>query len=98
MTPDAGRVVVACGSPYYHQAFRTADLSDDGRYTTGTYPNAVAIASDGVIAAGSDSSTSSDVYLLDPPQLGPPSPARPGDGVPAATRESTNRGARRFRP
>lgn len=64
LTPDATRIVVACASPYYHQAFRTADLSDDGRYTTGAYPDAVAIASDGEIAAGSNSSTAPDVYLF----------------------------------
>jgi sugar lactone lactonase YvrE len=64
LTPDAARIVVACASPYYHQAFRTADLSDDGHYTTGAYPDAVAIASDGEIAAGSDSSTAPDVYLF----------------------------------
>ncbi|MGW1785947.1 hypothetical protein ACWCQQ_43745 [Streptomyces sp. NPDC002143] len=64
LTPDATRIVVACASPYYHQAFRTADLSDDGRYTTSHYPNAVAIAPDGTIAAGIDGASSPDVYLF----------------------------------
>ncbi|POX51224.1 YncE family protein [Streptomyces sp. Ru72] len=64
LTPDGARVVVACASPYYHQAFRTADLADDGRYTTGHYPDSVAIAPDGTIAAGVDGASSPDVYLF----------------------------------
>ncbi|MCX4699223.1 hypothetical protein [Streptomyces sp. NBC_01373] len=64
LTPDAARVVVACASPYYHQAFRTADLSDDGRYTTSHYPNSVAVAPDGTIAAGINGASSPDVYLF----------------------------------
>jgi sugar lactone lactonase YvrE len=64
LTPDGARVVVACASPYYHQAFRTADLADDGRYTTGHYPDAVAVAPDGTIAAGIDGAYSPDVYLF----------------------------------
>ncbi|MHA5049715.1 YncE family protein [Streptomyces sp. SD15] len=64
LTPDAARVVVACASPYYHQSFRTADLADDGRYTTSHYPNAVAIAPDGTIAAGIDGAYSPDVHLF----------------------------------
>ncbi|GAA3377192.1 hypothetical protein GCM10020367_51910 [Streptomyces sannanensis] len=66
LAPDGGRVVVACASPYYHQAFRTADLSDDGRYTTSHYPNAVAISPDGTIAAGVDGAHSPDVHLFTP--------------------------------
>ncbi|MEU9284542.1 hypothetical protein AB0D57_07360 [Streptomyces sp. NPDC048275] len=64
LTPDAARIVVACSSPYYHQAFRTADLADDGRYTTDSYPNAVAIAPDGTIAAGINGASSPDVHLF----------------------------------
>ncbi|MEU2286628.1 hypothetical protein ABZ614_32665 [Streptomyces sp. NPDC013178] len=66
LTPDAERVVVACASPYYHQAFRTADLADDGTYTTSHYPDAVAVAPDGTIAAGINGATSPDVYLFTP--------------------------------
>ncbi|MFI0982495.1 hypothetical protein ACH4SP_36500 [Streptomyces sp. NPDC021093] len=65
LTPDGSRVVVACASPYYHQAFRTSDLSDDGRYTTDSYPNSVAVAPDGTIAAGS-SSLDKDVWVYRP--------------------------------
>ncbi|AZM51084.1 hypothetical protein DMB38_30820 [Streptomyces sp. WAC 06738] len=54
LTPDARQVVLACASPYDHQAFRTADLSHDGFYTTDAYPNAVAFAPDGTLALGSD--------------------------------------------
>lgn len=66
LTPDAARVVVACASPYYHQAFRTTDLADDGRYTTSHYPDAVAIAPDGTIAAGVDGASEPDVHLFAP--------------------------------
>ncbi|MFE0251358.1 hypothetical protein [Streptomyces sp. NPDC059010] len=66
LTPDAERVVVACASPYYHQVFRTADLADDGRYATSHYPNAVAIAPDGTVAAGVDGANSPDVRLFAP--------------------------------
>ncbi|MER5660047.1 hypothetical protein [Streptomyces mirabilis] len=64
LTPDAARVVVACASPYHHQAFRTADLADDGRHTTSSYPDAVAIAPDGTM------------QVLNHPQVPPPSPCR----------------------
>ncbi|MEV7522304.1 hypothetical protein [Streptomyces sp. NPDC091371] len=64
VTPDAERVVVACAAPYYHQAFRTADLADDGRYATSSYPNSVAVSPDGTIAAGIDGAYSPDLHLF----------------------------------
>jgi sugar lactone lactonase YvrE len=64
VTPDAERVVVACGWPYYHQAFSTTDLSDDGRYATDSYPNSVAVSPDGTIAAGLDGANSPDAHLF----------------------------------
>ncbi|MFF7979774.1 YncE family protein [Streptomyces sp. NPDC007901] len=66
VTPDGKDVVVASGAPYYHQVFKTADLSEDGKYTSTAYPNAVAIAPDGTVAGGSDASYDPDVYIFRP--------------------------------
>ncbi|MGI5469548.1 hypothetical protein [Streptomyces sp. CA-132043] len=57
ITPDGEHVVTASGSPYYHQVFRLEDLSADGRYATNHYPNSVAVAPDGTVAAGISSWT-----------------------------------------
>ncbi|MFB7495065.1 Ig-like domain repeat protein [Streptomyces sp. NPDC056161] len=66
VTPDGKDVVVASGWPYYHQVFKTADLTEDGKYTSTAYPNAVAIAPDGTVAGGSDASYDPDVYVFRP--------------------------------
>ncbi|MFC3577547.1 YncE family protein [Streptomyces yaanensis] len=64
LTPDARQVVVACAAAHYHQVFRTADLADDGIYTTSWSPDAVAIAPDGTIAAGVYGPSRPDVQLF----------------------------------
>ncbi|MFI8824427.1 Ig-like domain repeat protein [Streptomyces sp. NPDC053431] len=66
ITPDGKQVVVSSAAPYYHQAFSTTDLSEATRYATTSYPNAVAIASDGTIAAGTSSWYEKDVYVFKP--------------------------------
>ncbi|GAA2452449.1 hypothetical protein [Streptomyces macrosporus] len=66
VTPDGGQVILASGYPYHHHAYRTSDLAAAGRYTTDSYPNSVAIAPDGAIAAGIDGAYSPDVYLFEP--------------------------------
>ncbi|WTI37795.1 Ig-like domain repeat protein [Streptomyces sp. NBC_00589] len=66
VTPDAQHVVVASGSPYYHQVFKTSDLTADGKYASDAYPNSVAIAPDGAVAAGIDGSYEPDVYVYRP--------------------------------
>ncbi|MEU8466427.1 Ig-like domain repeat protein [Streptomyces sp. NPDC029006] len=66
VTPDGKDVVVASGAPYYQQVFRTSDLDEDGKYVTNAYPNSVAIAADGTVAAGIDGSYSPDVYIFRP--------------------------------
>ncbi|MEU9452742.1 Ig-like domain repeat protein [Streptomyces sp. NPDC048277] len=66
VTPDGKDVVVASGAPYYHQVFKTADLTEDGKYTSTAYPNAVAIAPDGTVAGGSDAWYDPDVYIFHP--------------------------------
>ncbi|MFE1285735.1 hypothetical protein [Streptomyces sp. NPDC058751] len=52
VTPDGQHVIVASGAPYYHQVIRTSDLTADGSYASDAYPNAVAIAPNGAVAAG----------------------------------------------
>ncbi|MEV7324164.1 Ig-like domain repeat protein [Streptomyces sp. NPDC093970] len=66
VTPDGKDVVVASGAPYYHQIFRTSDLDEDGKYTSGAYPNAVAIAPDGTVAGGSFAWYAPDIYIFHP--------------------------------
>ncbi|MBC2906991.1 YncE family protein [Streptomyces cupreus] len=67
VTPDGKDVVVASGAPYYHQSYSTSDLSPSNRYTTGAYPNAVAITPDGsTLAAGLYAPYDPDVYLFQP--------------------------------
>ncbi|WP_250298910.1 Ig-like domain repeat protein [Streptomyces sp. A 4/2] len=66
LTPDGGQLVTASGSPYYHPVFSTTDLSKVGQYTTTSYPNAVAIAPNGTVAAGTDSSYEPDVHIFSP--------------------------------
>ncbi|MER7837340.1 Ig-like domain repeat protein [Streptomyces sp. NPDC096040] len=66
VTPDGKDVVVASGAPYYHQIYKTSDLNEDGKYTSTAYPNAVAIAPDGTVAAGSFAWYDPDVYIFHP--------------------------------
>ncbi|MER5361903.1 WD40 repeat domain-containing protein [Streptomyces sp. NPDC002785] len=63
LSPDGKQVVVASGSPYYHQVYRTSDLTADTNYPSGAYPDAVDIAPDGTVAAGIDGSYNPDVYV-----------------------------------
>jgi hypothetical protein len=65
VTPDGTDVVVASGSPYEQQVFRTGNLTPDGSYTTSAYPSAVAIAPDGTVAAGLQEH-GPDVYVFAP--------------------------------
>ncbi|MFE0002801.1 YncE family protein [[Kitasatospora] papulosa] len=65
-TADGKNVILASGSPYYHQVLRTSDLADAGRYPAAAYPNAVAVAADGAVAAGVDSRYGSDVFMFKP--------------------------------
>lgn len=66
VTPDGQDVVVASGYPYKHQVFKTSDLTADGSYASDTYPNSVAIAADGTLAAGISGSYGPDVYVYKP--------------------------------
>ncbi|MFF3316647.1 Ig-like domain repeat protein [Streptomyces sp. NPDC003035] len=66
VTPDGQNVITSSGSPYYHPAFSTTDLSEATRYNSNTYPNSVAIAPDGTIAGGTFSWYDPDVHVFKP--------------------------------
>lgn len=69
VVPGGGQFVSACGDPYAHYRYSTADLSEQGSYASTHYPDAVAIASDnGTVAVGVENSSSADdifVYAAD---------------------------------
>jgi hypothetical protein len=64
VTPDGKDVVTASGAPYYQAVYKLTDLSADGKYVTNTYPNAVDIAPNGDVAAGTSSSYEPDVHVF----------------------------------
>jgi DNA-binding beta-propeller fold protein YncE len=66
VTPDGSQVIVPSGSPYYHPALSTTDLTEVHRYPTVAYPNAVAIRDDGLVVAGTNSSYDDDVWVFEP--------------------------------
>ncbi len=63
VAPGGKEFVLACGAPYNHYRYSTADLSQLGDYPSDSYPNAVAIAPDGTVAAGIQGWYSPDVYV-----------------------------------
>ncbi|MGA5894808.1 Ig-like domain repeat protein [Streptomyces venetus] len=66
VTPDGKDVVTASGAPYYQAVYKLQDLSADGKYVTNTYPNAVDIAPNGDVAAGTFSWYDPDVHVFKP--------------------------------
>ncbi|MFJ8466555.1 YncE family protein [Streptomyces swartbergensis] len=66
VTPDGKGVVTASGAPYYQPVYKLTDLSADGKYVTNTYPNAVDIAPNGDVAAGTFSWYDPDVHVFKP--------------------------------
>jgi hypothetical protein len=65
ITPDGEDVVVASGAPYFHQIVQISTLDEVGEYPTTTYPNSVAIARNGLVAAGTDAG-SNEVFVFAP--------------------------------
>lgn len=65
ITPDGTDVVVASGYPYYQQIYQVSDLSAAGSYPTTFYPEAVSIASDGTVAAGTGIGNN-EVFIFSP--------------------------------
>jgi hypothetical protein len=66
VTPDGGQVIVPSGAPYYHPVLSTADLTEVHQYPTTAYPNAAAVRSDGLVAAGSNAAYDKDVFIFEP--------------------------------
>lgn len=55
VVPGGAQFITACGAPYAHYRYSTADLSQQGSYASTSYPDAIAIASGtGTVAAGVD--------------------------------------------
>ena len=52
VVPGGAEFILACGAPYAHYRYSTADLSQQGSYASTTYPVAVAIDATGDVAAG----------------------------------------------
>jgi hypothetical protein len=66
VTPEGKDVVTASGSPGEQEVFKLSDLSQDGGYPTTAYPNAVDIAPNGTVAAGTSSWYAPDVHVFEP--------------------------------
>ncbi|WP_369272265.1 Ig-like domain repeat protein [Streptomyces sp. R11] len=76
VTPDGKDVITASGAPYYQAVYKLSDLSADGKYVTNTYPNAVDIAPNGDVAAGTSSWYDPDVHVF---KQGEPNPLKQYD-------------------
>ena len=63
ITPDGSKLILASGSPYVHNAYKTNDLSGAGSYESSHYPNAIAVRDDGMVAAGISGWYQPDVYV-----------------------------------
>ncbi|MFF3485038.1 YncE family protein [Streptomyces sp. NPDC002701] len=84
LTPDGGQVLTSWGSPEYGYgigAYAATDLAEQTGYPIDAYPNAVRVAPDGSVAAGSDSVYDPDVHIH-----------RPGEQVPVREYDFPNTG------
>ncbi len=64
VVPGGSGFILACGAPYAHYRYSTADLSEQGSYASTNYPDAVAIDAAGDVAAGTgDNPYSPDLYI-----------------------------------
>ncbi|MFJ6541754.1 Ig-like domain repeat protein [Streptomyces sp. NPDC091385] len=83
LTPDGRQVLTSWGSGggYSIGAYSTTDLTQQTGYPDDAYPNAVRVAPDGTVAAGSFSWYDPDVHIH-----------RPGDPVPVRTYDFPNTG------
>jgi hypothetical protein len=70
LTPDGSRLVTARVGGV-HEIWKTSNLSAAGTYPTEHYANAVAVASDGTVAAGSDATYNPDVHVFKPGSMTP---------------------------
>ncbi|WP_406382499.1 Ig-like domain repeat protein [Streptomyces sp. NBC_01618] len=65
LTPDGSGLVTA-NPGNHHRLWRTSDLTDAGSYPSAYHPDAVAIADDGTVAAGTSSPYDPDIYIFGP--------------------------------
>ncbi len=64
VAPGGKIFILACGAPYAHFRYSTADLSQQGSYASTNYPDAVAVDASGDVAAGTANNPSApDVYV-----------------------------------
>jgi DNA-binding beta-propeller fold protein YncE len=68
VTPDGTGLVVAAAYARRHDVLSTTDLSVVGSYATGHNPFAVAIRSDGLVAAGDYAASGRDIFVYRPGQ------------------------------
>ncbi len=63
VAPGGSEFTLACGWPYNHYRYSTADLHQLGFYPTTSYPDAVALDTSGDAAAGLDNIYGPDLYI-----------------------------------
>jgi hypothetical protein len=64
--PEGSDLFIAAGSPYAVQSFAVSDFTLSGSYTTGPYPDALALTDDGTyVAGGADAYYNPDVFVFD---------------------------------
>jgi DNA-binding beta-propeller fold protein YncE len=67
VVPGGAEFILACGSPYAHYRYSTADLSQQGSYASTNYPDAVALDASGDVAAGTENGASpTDLFVYHP--------------------------------
>src|SRR5262245_2135557 len=67
VVPGGSQFILACGAPYAHYRYSTADLSQQGSYGSTNYPDAVALDANGDVAAGAENGASpTDLYIYHP--------------------------------
>lgn len=67
VVPGGATFIIACGWPYAHYYYSTANLQTLGHYNSDAYPNAVVIAPDtGLVALGVDEPYAPSIYIYRP--------------------------------
>ncbi len=66
VVPGGAQFILACAAETYHYRYKTTTLAQEGYYATSAYPDAVAIAPDGSVAAGTDFEYAPDIYVFKP--------------------------------
>ena len=67
VVPGGSEFILACGAPYAHYRYSTADLSQQGSYASTNYPDAVVLDANGDVAAGAENGVSpTDLFVYRP--------------------------------